>query len=474
MADVKLTINGKSVSVPAGTTILDAAKKAGVRIPTLCAYEGMGPHAACRLCVVRVAGEDKEKLACAVKAAEGMDVTTDSSELFALRKATLTEMFRQHTVDCHHCARVGGSHIEDIDPKICENCFFCDCVREGFCELQTLAREFGISELPFEVHEYDFPVDESTDLIIRDPNKCVKCRRCVDVCKNTQAVGILGMVKMENGQTVGVTTASTLAESACIRCGRCVDVCPTGAVYLREHKDEIVYNAHSYQTHTAAMLCKCAVDDLQAIYKEKFTVEQGAWSLKKIGMDHVYSPGYARAASDEQAVKLLDKMLGKKKVILTSSYPAKNFLQTNYPKLKENFAFYDSKQKCFGDYMHKNHPDVKLINVSNNNGNAGEAHETLCMDFVVNPRELYRILQRTGGAPVKKPPCELEELDDYKKPEKYGALLSAGGWRINGEPEVISFEEGGKSYTAAICHNPVQAKKALSELDKYDVIKVVA
>ena len=122
MANVNLKINGKAVSVPAGTTILDAAKTAGVRIPTLCAYEGMGPHAACKLCVVEIAGEDKAKLSCAVKVSEGMEVTTDSLALFESRKAAVTEMFRQHKVDCHHCARVGCSGIEDLDPKICENC----------------------------------------------------------------------------------------------------------------------------------------------------------------------------------------------------------------------------------------------------------------------------------------------------------------------------------------------------------------
>ena len=98
MANVNLKINGKAVSVPAGTTVLEAAKAAGVTIPTLCAYEGMGPHAACRLCVVEVAGEAKEKLACAVKVSEGMDVTTDSPALFELRKAAVTEMFRQAVV----------------------------------------------------------------------------------------------------------------------------------------------------------------------------------------------------------------------------------------------------------------------------------------------------------------------------------------------------------------------------------------
>ena len=98
MANVNLTINGKAVSVPAGTTILEAAKSAGIRIPTLCAYEGMGPHASCRLCIVEIAGEEKEKLSCAVKVAEGMEITTDSPALFEKRKAAVTEMFRQHKV----------------------------------------------------------------------------------------------------------------------------------------------------------------------------------------------------------------------------------------------------------------------------------------------------------------------------------------------------------------------------------------
>ena len=131
----------------------------------------MGPHAACRLCVVSVAGEEKEKLACAVKVSEGMEVTTESEALSAMRREALVGMFRQHKVDCHQCARTGGSRIEDLEPEICENCFWCDCQREGFCELQALAREFGVSQLPFEPQQRDFEPDESTGTILRDPNK---------------------------------------------------------------------------------------------------------------------------------------------------------------------------------------------------------------------------------------------------------------------------------------------------------------
>ena len=433
MANVNLTINGKAVSVPAGTTILEAAKAAEIRIPTLCAYEGMGPHAACKLCVVQVEGDKKEKLACAVKAAEGMAVTTDSPELFELRKATLTEMFRQHKVDCHHCARTGG-----------KNCFYCDCERDGFCELQALAREFGISQLPFEPQQNDFPVDESTGVMVRDCNKCVKCRRCVDVCK-AQGMGILGMVKTEKGTTVGAKNG--LMADGCLRCGRCVDACPTGALYMREHKDEIVYHGHARETTVAAMLCGCVMRELQALYGKEFSYEQVAASLKKFGVAHVYSPGWAKAQS----------------------------LNAKFPQLKDSFAFYDSMQTLFGQKLRAEHPDWKLVNVSRHNGFAAEAADTGLVDYFVNTRELYRIIERTGGAPHRRLPAEVENIADYEKETRYADLLDCEGWKLTGEPEEISFKKKGgrKVYKAAVCHNLAQAAKVLEAPEKYDVIRIM-
>ncbi len=470
MANVKLTINGKAVFVPAGTTILDAAKSADIRIPTLCAYEGMGPHAACKLCVVQVEGEQKEKLACAVKVAEGMNVTTDSPALFELRKATLTEMFRQHKVDCHHCARVGGSRIEDLDPWFCQNCFYCDCEREGFCELQALAREFGISQLPFEPQQNDFPVDDSTEVLIRDGNKCVKCRRCVDVCK-AQGMGILGMVKTEKGTTVGAKNG--LKADGCLRCGRCVDVCPTGALFMKEHKDEIVYHGHERGTTTAAMLCGCVLRELQALYGKEFTYEQLAASVKKFGVDHVFSPGWAKAESLKQAADILDENLGKGLVIMTDNYAAKTFLNEKFPNLKDSFKFYDSMQTLFGRAMREAHPDWKLVNISRHNGFAGEAADTGLVDYFVNTRELYRIIERTGGAPYRREETEVENIADYAKEERYADLLNCDGWRLTGEAEEIFFKVGRKTYKAAVCHNLSQVSKVLADPKKYDVIRVM-
>ena len=142
---------------------------------------------------------------------------------------------------------------------------------------------------------------------------------------------------------------------------------------MLEHKDEVVYFAHQYDTETAAMVCSCVIDELEKLYGEKFEYGQLLTAVKKLGVDHVYSPAYARAQSLAQAARLLDENLGKKPILLTDNYAAKNFLRSHFPELEENFAFYDSKEKCFGDYMHEHHPGAKLISVSNNNSSGAEA-----------------------------------------------------------------------------------------------------
>lgn len=474
MANVKIKINGKQYAVPEGITVLEAAKANGIYIPTLCAYEGMKPKAACRLCIVNIKGEDKEKLACATKVKDGMVITTDSDELFAKRKETVQEMFRQHTVDCHHCMRIGSTKAKDFEPSFCKDCYFCDCVRDGFCELQQKALEFGIDELPFEIHEHDFVIDDSTGSVIRDPNKCIKCRRCVDVCK-AQGVGILGLIKTENGQTVGAK--GSLMADGCVRCGRCVNVCPTGALFMKEHKDEEIYIAHQYGTETAAMVCSCVLRPLEELFgapKGSFTYEQVIDGLRKIGIDHVYNPAFAKHTARWQAADMLDKKLGKKCVIMAEDFAAKNFLEKNYPEFKEQFLFYDSMQKAFGDYMHEHYPNTKLYHITLRNSYGAEAKETGDVDYFINARELYRIFLRTGVNPGKRRGSELEELCEYERCERYDALLSAGGWKLDGEPEELDFEENGKTYKAAICHNLGQVKKAVESMDKYDVIKVIA
>lgn len=470
---INITVNGKLCSVPNGYTILEAARENGIYIPTLCAYEGMKPKAACGLCIVKVEGEEKDKLACAVKVKNGMVITTDSPELFAKRKEKVQELFRQHKVDCHHCLRIGSTKAKDFDPSFCRDCFFCDCVRDGFCELQEKALEFGVDELPFEIHEHDFPLDCSTGSIIRDPNKCIRCRRCTDVCR-AQGVGILGTVKTGNGSTVGAKTS--LMADGCIRCGRCVNVCPTGALYMAEHKDEEIYFAHQYGTETAALVCSCVVKPLEKLFKVpegSFKYEQVLDGLKKIGIDHVYDPSFAMNISNDQAADMLDERLGKGCLILTRDYAAKNYLTKNFPELAGHFAFHDSLQQVFGRYMRENRPGVKLYNIHTQNAYGAEAVETGNCDCFINARELYRIFLRTGVDPAKRVGTKPEKLMDYTRCERYGELLHSGGWSLNGEAEELCFTANGREYKALICRNLSQVRGAVERMDEFDVIKVV-
>ena len=471
MKTIELTINGKTVSAPEGSTILEAARANGIDVPTLCAYEGLKPKAACRLCQVRIEGEEKNKLACVTKAEPGMCVTTDSEELFAQRKALIQEMFRQHTVDCHHCLRIGSTRAEHFDPGFCESCFFCDCVRDGFCELQSLALRFGVDKLPFTVHEHDFGLDASTGCVIRYMDKCVKCRRCVEVCQG-QGVGILGLRMREPGQTVDAK--NDMLTDGCIRCGRCVEVCPTGALFMTEHKDEIVYYAHQYGTQTVALLCPDVVEPLERLYGERFSLEQVAAALKKIGVDHVFDGGGAETLSRAQAARLLDERLGRGPLLLAGNYAAKVFLESRFSDLREAFAFYDSPLKHFSDFARERFPGAKLLVVSADNSNGAEALETGAVDYFVNPRELYRIFLRTGGAPAKRFPVTAEALPTGEIPAHYAELLGDTSWSLRDEPERVNVENHGQIYRALICRNLKQAKQAVEEIRDYDVLRVLA
>ena len=471
MKQITLTINEIPVTVPSGSTILDAARAAGVEIPTLCAYEGLKPKAVCKLCQVIVDGEKKAKMACATRVREGMHVTTDSDELFARRKALIQEMFRQHTVDCHHCLRIGSTKAEHFDPKFCESCFFCDCVRDGFCELQALALRFGVDQLPFEIHEHDFGMDCSTGSVLRNMDKCVRCRRCVEVCQG-QGVGILGLRRRKNGQTVAAT--SDMLSDGCIRCGRCVEVCPTGALFMAEHKDEILYHAHQYGTKTAALLFPDAVRPLEALYGESFSFGQLAAALKKIGIDRVYDGSGAQALSRAKAARLLDERLGTGTLLLTENHAAKSFLQSRCPERSGQFAFFDSPLQCFSAAIRAEQPGTKLIAVGGENAFGAEAAETGAADYFVNARELYRILLRSGGAPAKRIPVEAEALPCDPVPEGYAPLLADIPWSLREEPAEVSVLRNGQHYRGLICRNPQQAEKALQEAEAWDVIRVLA
>jgi len=206
MADrVKLTIDGREVSVPAGTTLIDAAEAAGVHIPNLCYLKGLKGIGACRLCLVEIEGLKNPMTACTMKVKDGMVVNTRSEQIDEIRKYVIDLILSMHPLDC------------------------MTCTKAGVCNLQQYAYDFEIKESSFSRKKFGFPIDEANPFIRRDPDYCVLCGRCVRVCKE-QGTAVLDF----NGRGVGSRVATAddrpLQEAGCTFCGSCVDACPVNAL----------------------------------------------------------------------------------------------------------------------------------------------------------------------------------------------------------------------------------------------------
>jgi len=488
MANVQLTINDKPISVPAGTTILEAAEQNGIRIPTLCNLKKLDPRANCRMCVVEVEKSRTFQPSCATKVTDGMVVRTDTPALREARKMTLQLILSRHAVDCHHCLRIGSSKCADLDPTFCEMCFFCDCVRDGFCELQSLAREYGVDVLPYEIEADNYPIDTSLGSVIRNPNKCIKCRRCVDACCEVQTVHTLSMQHRGSEMEVIPALGKPLAESPCVRCGRCVTVCPTGSVFMQEHKDELIYAGHQYGITTVAQLDPNILPELEELFKMpkgSLSLARVAAGLEKIGIDHVMTDDSAQTISAAQGVSMLKARLAKnaEPVILTNSFAAQNFIDRYFSDLKEQVVAYPSAQQAFGRYIKEKFAiaheldaaKLRTVVISNDNENGAEAHETGSVNFSLNARELYRIFMRTGGNMNTLRDTTLYLSDNTAV---LPALFDRIHWNMEKDPEICTVDFEGKSIQAAIAHNLGQARRLLDDVRSgkcpYQVIRIIA
>ena len=472
MANVNLTIDGKAISVPAGTTILAAAKANDIYIPTLCFLEKLEPHASCRMCVVEVEGARTFQHACAAKVREGMVVRTNTEAVRASRKLTLQLLLSDHSVDCHHCLRIGSTRCADLDPKFCEWCFFCDCERDGFCDLQSLAREYEVDQLPFEQKHNHYPVDNSS-VIVRNPNKCIKCKRCVDVCSNVQTVHNLAASGRGRAVKIGPAFEKPMAESRCIGCARCVEVCPTGAIFVKERKDEMLDCTHTYEMKTVAMADAALVPEIERIWPREhkpITIEQIAGGLKKLGFSAVVSAQDAKDAARAEAEKLLDARLKKGPAILADSLAAKKLLERDWAEYSDRFVFAPSAVSVFGAYAKETLGADKTAVFGPIGPDASEVYETGCADFAINARELYRIMVRTGSEPNEKRVLTPDALPHEAAMGKYGRLLEDTAWNMDTDAETFEIKVGRKTFRCAVCHNPAQLKQVLDA----DIVRVIA
>ncbi|MDR1131676.1 MAG: (2Fe-2S)-binding protein, partial [Oscillospiraceae bacterium] len=213
---INLKINKLPVSVPEGTTILQAAREAHIDIPTLCYLKDINEIGACRMCVVEIKGSPKLNAACVFPVSEGMEVVTNSKRVFDARKTNLQLLLSNHRREC------------------------LSCVRSGSCELQKLCKDYGVDdEGVYDGAVTPSTLDESATHMVRDNAKCILCRRCTAVCDKLQDAAVIGVNKRGFDTHIGSAFDAPLNSVACVSCGQCIVACPTGALREKDQTDEV-------------------------------------------------------------------------------------------------------------------------------------------------------------------------------------------------------------------------------------------
>lgn len=337
---IKLTIDKKPVEVEKGTTILQAARKIGIDIPTLC-YFSLGDMkienkpGGCRVCVVEVEGRRNLAPACATECAPGMVVRTNTIKVLNARRTVVELILSDHPFDCLVCAKSGN------------------------CELQDLAHRLGIREISYQGAQSHYRKDTSP-AIIRDVDKCVMCRRCEMMCNKVQSVGALSAINRGFEAVVAPAFEMDLEKSVCTYCGQCVAVCPTGALTEVDHTRQLIA-ALADPTKTVVVQTAPAV---RAALGEEFGMQPGtlvtgkmAAALRELGFDYVFDTDFAADLTImEEGTELLGRLskhlAGDKDVrlpILTSCCPGwVNFFEHNFPELSDVPSTARSPQQMFG------------------------------------------------------------------------------------------------------------------------------
>lgn len=394
MENVNIKINGISVSAPAGSTILDAAHIAGIKIPTLCFLKEINEIGACRMCIVEVKGARNLVAACVHPINEGMEVLTNTPELIASRKRTLKLILSNHDKKC------------------------LSCVRSGKCELQELCQELGVEdENYFEGESLEFQLDSSASHMVRDNNKCILCRRCTAVCEKVQSVGVIGPNNRGFASFIGSPFEMGLGDTSCVSCGQCITACPTGALYEKDFLEEVLAAIADESKHVVVQ----PAPSVRAALGEEFGYPMGtdvegklAAALRRIGFDRVFDTDFsADLTIMEEANEFLGRVQnGGVLPMMTSCSPGWiKYCEHYYPDQLDHLSSCKSPQQMFGaitktyyaEKMAIDPKDIVCVSVmpctakkfelSREDQSAAGVPD---VDISITTRELARLIRRVG------------------------------------------------------------------------------
>jgi NADP-reducing hydrogenase subunit HndD len=312
---INLKIDGISISVDEGITVMEAAEQIGVRIPRLCYHPDLSMAGSCRVCIVDVAGMGYYMASCSVKVWEGMDVQTNSPEIRRARRDIVELLLDNHNWDCQTCER------------------------DGHCELQNLAFAMGVRRRHFEGVRKRFPIEDSSSSVVRDPEKCILCGRCVRVCAEIQGVYNLSQHGRGFSTVVAPAHLSKMDDSVCIQCGQCINVCPTAA-FLEKRSSHGVWDAIADpEMHVVVQ----TAPSIRAAIGEGFGLPPGTpatgrmvTALRRLGFDAVFDTNFgADLTIIEEAHEFLLRLKGDAPLpMITSCSPGWiNFMEKFYPEL---------------------------------------------------------------------------------------------------------------------------------------------
>ena len=419
MSDVTLKIDGVSVTVPAGTTVLEAAKIAGIRIPTLCYMKDVNEIGACRMCLVETGGR-APAAACVMpvealprnRATGEINVKTNTPLLRSIRKTNLELLLSNHDKKC------------------------LSCPRNTNCELQQLCREYGVEdENRFAGSMTNAVVDTSSLAIVRNNAKCILCRRCSAVCEKVQKVGVIGPIMRGMATQISTPWGMALADTGCINCGQCVAACPTGALSEKDDTDK-VWAALADPTKHVVVQSAPAV---RAALGEEFGLPIGtsvtgklAASLRRLGFDKVFDTDFAADLTImEEATELVGRVKdGGVLPMITSCSPGWiKFCETYYPEFIPNLSSCKSPHEMEGAVIKSYYAEkagidpasIVVVSVMPCTAKKYEAarpelgHDGLAdVDVVITTRELARMIKQAGIDFTRLPDEQFDEmLGDY-------------------------------------------------------------